>query len=513
MVIRKIVSHKSFERKNEGCATHSTLPTGQAGSPSPWGRAGEGLLIVFLLFLASCNPGTKPTPTELFPVKVGSQFGYMDRTGKMVITPQFLQAGCFNDGIAYAATGEDKWGYINTTGKFVIEPTYWNGTSFSEGLAFVVSEDGGPVAIDKTGAVKFKTNDVEEVGYFCEGYAAFSLLTEAGEQWAFMDKDGNTKIKAQYTGVSFFSAGMCAVIDDNGKWGFINKKGELKIGYQYDNVAAFTGNRAAVCVDGKWGAIDNTGKYIIEPKYGDMHMDKDGFVVADGDKFGWLDNSGKVVITPQFERAFPFNGGKLAPVRSGGKWGYIDHSGKVIVQPQYDFAFGFDGNMALVQQNHKEGFVNESGALTVPISFDDMSPDYYTHYFVGISSASSVITNANQPLFVAYKWLTRFFMMDFETAKSFSTEDTKNLIDQFAGVTNLMPDSSKQEMMSIKVAVTDPIESGDNATVTYATSDNPGKAQTLYLVKEKGKWHVQFSKDDAAKSGADGADAADRPTQ
>ena len=68
-------------------------------------------------------------------------------------------------------------------------------------------------------------------------------------------------------------------------------------------------------------------------------------------------------------------------------------------------------------------------------------------------------------------------------------------------------------MMSIKVAVTDPIESGDNATVAYATSDNPGKAQTLYLVKEKGKWHVQFSKDDAAKSGADGADAADRPTQ
>jgi hypothetical protein len=484
-------------------------------SPSPSGRVGERFLIVLLvLFLTACNPGSKTTVTELFPVKVGTQFGYMDRTGKMVIAPQFSQAGCFSDGIAYAAVGDDKWGYINTAGKFVIDPTYQNGTSFSEGLAFVVTEDGGPVAIDKTGTVKFKTKDVEEVGYFCEGYAAFSVLTDAGEKWGFMDKEGTTKITTQFTGVSFFSGGMCAVIDDEGKWGFIDKKGDLKIKYQYDNVAAFTGNRAAVCVDGKWGAIDNTGKYLVDPQYADMHMDQDGFVVADGDKFGWLDNSGKVVITPQFERAFPFNGGKLAPVRIGGKWGYIDHSGNVVVQPQYDFAFGFDGNMALVQQNHKEGFINESGALSVPISFDDMSPDYYTHYFVGISSASSVITNANQPLFVAYKWLTRFFMMDFETAKSYSTEDTKNLIDQFAGVTNLMPDSSKQELMSIKVAVIDPKENGDKAVVTYATSDNPAKAQTLYLVKEKGKWHVQFSKDDAANSGVDNtADAAEKPAE
>ncbi len=491
----------------------STRPNGLAGRASE--RVGERFLVLlFILFLSACAPGSKTAPTELFPVKVGSQYGYMDRTGKMVITPQFSQAGCFSDGLAYAAVGDDnsKWGYINTTGEFVIKPTYWNGTSFREGLAFVVTADGGPVAIDKTGTVKFETKDVEEVGYFCEGYAAFSLLTAEGEKWGFMDKEGKTKITAQYAGVSFFSAGMCAVINDEGKWGFIDKKGDLKIGYQYDNVATFTGNRTAVCVDGKWGAIDNTGKYIIQPQYADMHMDRDGFVVADGDKFGWVDNSGKVVIAPQFERAFPFNGGKLAPVRSGGKWGYVDHSGKIVVQPQYDFAFGYDGNMALVQQNHKEGFVNEAGALSVPISFDDMSPDYYTRYFVGISSASSIITNKNEPLFVAYKWLTRFFQMDFETAKSFSTEDTKNLIDQFAGMTNLMPDSSKQEMMSIKVAVTDPKESGDNATVAYATSDNPGKAQTLYLVKEKDKWLVRFTKDDATGS-ADAPDAAEQPAQ
>jgi hypothetical protein len=90
---------------------------------------------------------------------------------------------------------------------------------------------------------------------------------------------------------------------------------------------------------------------------------------------------------------------------------------------------------------------------------------------------------------------------DFEDAKTVSTEDTKKLLDQFAGMTNLMPDSSKQEMMRIRITVKDPKEAGDKATVAYTTSDNPDKAQIMYLVKKDEKWLVQFSKDDAVSSG------------
>ncbi len=472
------------------------------------------LAISLVSCLLSACSSQEPVVTELFPVKVGQQYGYMDRAGKMAISPQFSAEGCFGDGLAIANNGDDKagWGYIDKTGKFVIAPQYSSVTSFSEGIAFVVAEGGSPVAIDKTGAVKFKTADVQEVGYFREDYAAFSVLKEDGEKWGFMDKEGVTRIQPQFTGVGFFSGGMCAVINNERKWGFIDKKGDLKVNYQYVDAAPFNGNRAAVCLDGRWGAIDNTGKYLIEPKYADMHLDKDGFVVADGEKFGWVDNNGKVVIDPQFERAFPFNGNKYAPVRVGGKWGYVDHNGKLAVQPQFDFAFGYDGNLALVQLNHKEGFLNEAGAIAIPISLDDLSADYYTRYFVGLSSASSVITCKNDPLFVSYKWLTKFFQMDFETAKSVSSESTRTLVDQFAGMTNLMDDSTKQQMMSVRVAVKDPKENGDNATVAYTTSDNPGKAQTLYLVKEKGKWMVAFSKDDAVSS-AEAPGAGEKPAE
>ena len=467
-------------------------------------------LVMFLLAACATTPGPV---TELFPVKAGQQYGYMDRTGKMVIQPQFSAEGCFSEGLACACNGDENagWGYINRSGAFAIAPHYRSVTSFSEGIAFVVTAGESPVAIDKTGTVKFKTSGVQEVGYFREDYAAFSVLTANGEKWGFMDKEGVTKITPQFTGVGFFSGGMCAVIDSTGKWGYIDRKGALKINYQYVDVSPFSDNRAAVCVDGQWGAIDNTGKYLVEPKYTDLHLDKNGFVVDDGEKFGWLDNSGKVSISPQFERAFPFNGGKYAPVRSGGKWGYIDHSGKMVVNPQFDFAFGFDGNLALVQLNHKEGFLDESGKLAIPISFDDLSTDYYTRYFVGISSASSVITNKNEPLYVSYKWLTKFFQMDFEAAKSVSTEDTKNVIDQVASLANMIDDSTKQQMMSLRVAVREPMETVDKATVAYTTSDNPGKAQTLYLVKQNGKWLVQFSKDDVVNSTDSNADGAASP--
>ncbi len=460
------------------------------------------LFLLFILALAACDRA--PEATAFFPVRVDNHYGFMDRTGKMTISPQYSQAGCFVDGLALVASADDKpkWGFIDNAGKYVINPLYVDGTSFSEGIAFVVAENGEPEAIDKTGAVKFRTKGIQAVEDFRDGLAAYSVLTATGERWGFIDKEGKTIIAPQFVSAGFFSDGLCAVSDERNKWGFIDKKGDLKLEYKYENVSPFRSGKAKVMLDGRWGIIDNTGKYLVEAEYDNIEIDGSSYLVQDDNKFGWLDRGGKVMITPRFDDAFPFNGNKYAAVRDGARWGYINDAGKMVIEARFDFAFAYDGDLAAVRLNDKEGFINASGSMYIQPSFDDLSMDYYLRAFAHTSAFSGIATNKNAPLFVAYKWLNKFYHMDFEEAKTVSTDETKTMLEQFAGMVNLMPDSSKQQMMRIRIAVKDPKEEGDKANVAYTTSDNPEKPQMLYLVKKDEKWLVQFSKNDAVATGS-----------
>ena len=468
------------------------------------------LPVLLLVLIASCGKDNSGI-TEFFPVRVNSLYGFMDRTGKMIVTPQYSQAGFFVDGLALTGTtGERiKWGYIDKSGKYFVYPAYTDASNFSEGIAFVVSENGEPQAIDKNGTVKFTVKDAEQVQNFRDGLAAYSILTGTGEQWGFLDKEGKTMIPPKFAGTGFFSDGFCPVVNEDGKWGYINKEGNVAIDYKFDNVSPFYGSVAKVYVDGVWGLIDNTGKYLVKPQYTGIDMDKDKYLVEQEGKFGWIDKTGKIIIDIRYGDAFPFNDSKYAAVRSGNKWGYIDNAGKFIISPQFDFAFGFDGDLAPVRINDKVGLVNASGKTVVPPSFDDISMDYYLRFFANTSAFSGVTTNNNSPKFVGYRWLIKFYHLQFEEAKMVSTDDTKTLLTQFVSLSSLMPDSSKQEMMKIRVGVLDCRDSGRNAILTYITSDNPGKRQGLYLVKSDDKWLVQFSKNDAMAGSTDSTATAD----
>jgi hypothetical protein len=105
----------------------------------------------------------------LAAVITGNKLGYIDRTGKIVIAPQFSTCDCkhpwfkqddekprnfgfpitFSEGFAAALVGK-KWGYIDKTGKMVINPQFDEAGQFTEGLALVTV--GGRIGyIDNTG--------------------------------------------------------------------------------------------------------------------------------------------------------------------------------------------------------------------------------------------------------------------------------------------------------------------------------------------------------------------------
>jgi hypothetical protein len=83
--------------------------------------------------------------------RFGSRYGFIDRSGKTVIPPQFDLTFGFSEGLAAVQIGK-KWGFIDTSGKLVIPLQDFSDVKpFHKGLSRVVVKDRGIAYIDASG--------------------------------------------------------------------------------------------------------------------------------------------------------------------------------------------------------------------------------------------------------------------------------------------------------------------------------------------------------------------------
>lgn len=336
------------------------------------------LLTLPIIISCSYFKGETIPKVELFPVKSGKEYQYIDREGKIIINPQFGQATVFRDELALIKTTseEPKYGYVNTEGNYEINAQYKRATVFAEGLAWVVTENSAPSTINKQGEIKFTMQDAEYVENYSEGLAAYGILGEDGKlKWGFVDMTGSVKINPQFSAVDKFSENKCAVKNDEGKWGYIDQEGKILINNQFDDISKFENGYAIVETNNKKGVINAQGKYIINPQFTDIWNDNKGYLIEQDGKWGWCDVHGKIYINPQFSQAFIFGNNNLAPVKSGEMWGYIDNKGKIVINPQFEFALPFNGDLALVMSGNKVGFIDNEGKYVVNPQFDEISTD------------------------------------------------------------------------------------------------------------------------------------------
>lgn len=69
-------------------------------------------------------------------VLVGSQIGYIDVSGEVVIKPRYEDGKKFKDGLAPIKMA-GRWGYINKQGDFIVEPKYEEADIFFDKRAMV----------------------------------------------------------------------------------------------------------------------------------------------------------------------------------------------------------------------------------------------------------------------------------------------------------------------------------------------------------------------------------------
>jgi hypothetical protein len=203
------------------------------------------------------------------------KFGYINKSGKVIVKPVFREAKEFSDGLAAVKNDQNKWGFINKDGKYSIEPKFDYVYSFNDGYAPVLIDAANNEYsyIDKKGTIVISP-DFTSPSVPSEGLIIGSTASSP-DTLVCIDYKGAVVFSIKGDNAGYFKDGLAPVAINN-KWGYINKEGRIVINNAFDNVSNFSDGLAAVQVGEKWGFIDKNGKVVINPAYDAVTDFKDG---------------------------------------------------------------------------------------------------------------------------------------------------------------------------------------------------------------------------------------------
>jgi WG containing repeat len=327
-------------------------------------------------------------------ITVGDNYGFINRQGKLFTSTNFKHVRAFDRGLAVVQVG-DKYGLINKQGKFVLKPQFAVEPegSFTRG-GMLVKRNGKERCIDNRGLPAADRScayiraiqvapDVFEVKNG-KVYHRGKLL--ADRQW-----DEVVGSSQAYRGAYMYRAGK--------KWGLVHESGTIITPPQFDDInivhplsRVFRNGLAKVKVNGKYGFVDETGKFIIPATL--IYVDDFGFdpqitPAQSGGKWGYINRQGKFIIPPRFTEAQNFDRrfGALAMVKIANKYGFIDRQGKIVVPAQFDEIYDntpYNGGVGVLNYfdslhndglvpariGTKWGYINTHGIVQIPIRFD-----------------------------------------------------------------------------------------------------------------------------------------------
>ena len=355
---------------------------------------------IFTRTVITTSPLTDPTfqsneSQQLLPIQLEGKWGYINRSGVVVIKPKFDSADQFSEGLAFVRYPNrekpmnpgDKSpeiiagaGYIDETGRVVItleSPLYLVGGRFKEGLAQFWTWEAGKGNlhgyIDKSGKVSIKAQFSYALE-FEEDLAAVCIERKCG----FIDKNSEFVIAPRYMTTRSFSEGLAVVSMDHERIGFINKNDEMIMEPQFGNFGTTTfreGLAAVAFVNGKYGYVNAQGEQVIPMQFELAQPFSEGLAaVSLNGKWGYIDKTGKLVIEPRFRSAGPFSEGLAAvdslstsvakhpedSVEPSGS-GFIDKQGKMVIKLRFDGAYSFANGIAQVNVDGKWGYVDKTG--------------------------------------------------------------------------------------------------------------------------------------------------------
>ena len=302
-------------------------------------------------------------------------FGYINRQGEYISKPQWDIAHDFDGGVARVGrVGErERYGLIGLDGRVLIEPCY-SDISRIYGDLMLVRSDQGEGVIDKQGRVIIEPGRYDSVEFLSD--EDWIAVLSRGK-WGFADRHGVEVIPPRFSSAGRFVSGV-ACVSFNHKYGAVDRTGRLVIDAIYEMLcppfqAPFQ-NIMPARRDGKWGLLKTDGSVLVKPIYERMgSFSEDLIDVRLEGKWGFLDSKGTLRIAPRFTYVRPFRKG-IALVYDGSLWGAIDKSGHFVVEPQFDEVGFWSEGMASVRIGPHRGYVNERFEVVIAPKFEWAAP-------------------------------------------------------------------------------------------------------------------------------------------
>ena len=145
------------------------------------------------------------------PVKVGEQWGLIDKFGHFILEPEYEKILGFNDEELAPIKIDNKWCLINKKGKVIFKTNFDHIGPFYDGLA-VFSENNKRGYINKNGVIVIPPQFPNKSRYpidctFSEGIASFNLNGKIG----FINNSGKVIVNPTFDDASKFSEGLVKV--------------------------------------------------------------------------------------------------------------------------------------------------------------------------------------------------------------------------------------------------------------------------------------------------------------
>jgi hypothetical protein len=226
------------------------------------------------------------------PYHKGTQWGYADRRGRLVLPLRYDEAGPFVDEIAWVRVG-GLYGYIDGAGNPVTPVQYERAGTFRHGRARVTLPGGETFDIGPSGQRLNEPAETFEEDFLAQGDP----------------------------------------VRQNGKVGFRFSVGEAVVPPVYDEVRDLYHDGLVLVRQGpKWGVVDNRGRLRLPAEYDAIRaVEQNGYqfpIVEQQGRFGYLGPDGKLLVPPKYSAAEPFEAGVARVTTPAGQTGYIDQSGR-----------------------------------------------------------------------------------------------------------------------------------------------------------------------------------------
>lgn len=438
-----------------------------------------------ITFATYVNPWAFDNSQHLVKVNHNGMFGYVNYYGTIRVHEKYSSLNSFSENLALAYK-DGVASYVDAAGNEVITLGVCEAHDFHQGRARIVDNKDGhnnTYFIDKTGKSVIllgntTADDFQSVGLakiYRNGligqidvngnnvnHIQFSTLRDYVEDLAYCewtDANGfhkgylNTKGQLQIAGLNTsylyddFSDGMAKVYDPaTSQVGYIDTTGWLAVYCQYEEGDGFYDGVARIKRAGKWGYIDKTNRYTVQPEYdylgcnapasyrnhrdgaldaiGQAHsstgednsivvcgkyatmtaagetvfkINADNHVIADTTPgisktfmvYGYVNvHNGVEVVKPYYHSAAPFSNG-LARVTLWDSTSFVNLAGVRVIDlgSTYDRVGNFSNELCWVIKNGKYGYINKTGALQLPMIFDVLAGTDPSNFVNGAAPA------------------------------------------------------------------------------------------------------------------------------